>query len=446
MAFQVRRGIMCGLILAVVSCLPTQPADNWAPSLKIAIPGNLETDPVLHWNEVVLQAIRAEKTPPPVAARALAIVHTAIYDAVNAIDRKHAPYRLAGREPDAAPDVAAAVAAHRALIELFPAQTTDFDAELNRSLAAVPDGTAKMLGNWLGRQAAEVILQARAHDGSSSRLDYSPVIGPGFWQPTPPEYRPALLPQWRRMNCFCLPSGTSLRPPSPPPLKSPAYAWSFKEVKRLGALDSEVRTPEQTEIALFWADDVGTMTPPGHWNRIAQAVALSRHAASIENARLFALLNLALADAAVVCWDCKYHYSLWRPVHAIRSAARDGGELSGDPDWRPLLNTPPFPSYTSGHSTFSGAGAAVLTKFFGTDQIPFTVASEGGMHGMTRSFAGFSAAAQEAGRSRIYGGIHWEFDNVAGLALGKSVGDYVARNFLTPFEQSEQRVAAFPNR
>jgi membrane-associated phospholipid phosphatase len=428
---------MCGLILAVVSCLPSQPADDWARSLKVAIPANVETDPVLHWNEVVLQAIRAEKTPPPVAARALAIVHTAIYDALNAIDGKHAPYRLAARVPDAAPEVAAAVAAHRALVELFPARTTTFDAELKRSLAPVPEGTAKMLGNWLGRQAAERILQARAGDGSSTRQDYTVAIGPGFWQPTPPDYRPALLPQWRSLSCFCLPSATSLRPPSPPPLKSPAYAWSFKEVKSLGSLDSDVRTPEQTEIALFWADDVGTVTPPGHWNRIAQAVALSRHTTSIDNARLFALLNLALADAAVVCWDCKYHYSLWRPIHAIRSAARDGGEAGGDPNWRPLLNTPPFPSYTSGHSTFSGAGAAVLAGFFGSDQIGFTVASEGGMHGMTRSFTGFSAAAREAGRSRIYGGIHWDFDNVAGLALGKSVGDYVARNFLTPIKLFE---------
>jgi membrane-associated phospholipid phosphatase len=455
-----RRGIMCGYVIALALCLPGQAADeegaplgfmlpqvgtpqtaNWAPadqSLKLALPNPIQSDPVLLWNEVVLETIRAQRTPPPVAARNLAIVHAAIFDAMNAIDGDYASYRFAGRAPDASPDVAAAVAAHRALVELYPGRAGTFDRELETLLAGIADGTSKLQGMWLGRQAAEAILEERRNDGADLRLPYQPALGPGSWNPTPPEYLPALLPHWRLLTCFCMPGAAQLRPLGPPALNEAVYAQSFIEVRGLGALNSNVRTPEQTEIALFWADDVGTVTPPGHWNRIAQDVARSHRTTTLENARLFALLNLALADAAIACWDCKYHYGFWRPVQAIRMTGSDRA-LAGDPGWTPLLRTPPFPSYVSGHSTFSGAAAAVLAKFFGSDRIPFTVKSEGGMRGLTRSFSSFSTAAQEAGRSRIYGGIHWEFDNADGLALGRSMGEHVAGNFLVPAASFQAR-------
>jgi len=192
------------------------------------------------------------------------------------------------------------------------------------------------------------------------------------------------------------------------------------------------RTPEQTTIAQFWADGVGTETPPGHWNQIAEDVARARGTTLVQNARLFALLDLALADAAIVAWDCKYVFNYWRPVTAIRNADTDGNpDTSQDATWTPLLVTPNFPSYTSGHSTFSSAGAAVLGNFFGTDNVSFTTGSDF-LPGVRRTFPSFSAAAVEAGQSRIYGGIHFQFDNQDGLTSGHELGDYVTRNFLTP--------------
>jgi hypothetical protein len=204
----------------------------------------------------------------------------------------------------------------------------------------------------------------------------------------------------------------------------------LKEVRELGGRDSRTRTADQTEIAKFWADGAGTSSPPGHWNRIAQALARDRRLSSFETARLFALLNATLADAAVCCWECKYRHALWRPVDAIRES--DDEELR-DTAWLPLLPTPPFPSYTSGHSSFSGGAATVLASFFGSDRIAFESTSEG-LPGVTRSFTSFSAAADEAGRSRIYGGIHFEFDNSVGLAVGRAVADQVMNCLMRPRE------------
>jgi hypothetical protein len=202
------------------------------------------------------------------------------------------------------------------------------------------------------------------------------------------------------------------------------------------------RTAEQTLIAWFWDDGEGSVTPPGHWNRIAQAVARARGTTTAENARLFALLNIALADAGIVCWDCKFKYSFWRPITAIHEADRAGNPgMRPDPGWASLLTTPPFPSYTSGHSTFSGAAAAALAHFFGTDEVRFTSESDG-LPGHGRSFASFSAAAAEAGRSRIYGGIHYEFDNREGLALGRAVADRVCRDWLRPRADRPGRATA----
>jgi hypothetical protein len=224
---------------------------------------------------------------------------------------------------------------------------------------------------------------------------------------------------------------TDFRPAAPPLCDTKAFAEALEEVKLLGGRHSSVRTAEQTEIAHFWADGEGTVTPPGHWNRIAQSVAESRRLSLGENARLFALLNLALADAAILCWDCKYHFDYVRPVTAIRRADHDGNpDTWSDPTWTPLLATPPFPSYTSGHSSFSAAAAAVLAELFG-DNTRFITTSDDLPH-VRRSFASFSAAAAEAGRSRIYGGIHFEFDNREGQKTGAALGQYVARNFIGP--------------
>lgn len=403
---------------------------------------NSGPDVVLFWNEVLLQAVRADRTPPPLAARNMAMVHAAIYDSVNAIARTHRPYYVeAAPRPGASLELSASIATHRILVELYPRQVPFFDAALDDCCADLRDAAVRNDGVLLGQYVAEKILDWRRYDGASVQTAYSSGTAPGLWQPTPPGFRPALLPQWPRLKCFAMKSGSQFRPPAAPGLTSTSYTINFNEVKALGSAWNSARTPEQTEIAWFWADGDGTVTPPGHWNRVAQTVARERRTSPAENARLFAMLNIALADAGIASWDCKFAYSYWRPVQAIRQAGADGNpETIPDPSWTPLLTTPPFPSYTSGHSTFSGAAAAALSTYFGTDDIRFASTSESAP-GVTRYFPSFSAAAAEAGRSRIYGGIHWEFDNTEGLACGRDVGLYVGRHFLQPRAPVEPTVS-----
>jgi len=391
----------------------------------------LSADAVLQWNEVLLDAVRVDKTAPPKASRAMAIVHTAIYDTVNSIDPEYTPYlTMVDVHPRASKEAAVASAAYETLVALFPAQKATFDAVRVSSLAEVPDGRAETDGINAGKSVAAAILSRRATDRSNATVTYTPGTDVGDWQPTPPGLAAALLPQWPDVQPWTMTSGTQFRPSAPPALNNDKYAADFNQVKRIGSATSTTRTADQTAIAQFWANGSGSSTPPGHWNVIAQTVAESKHTSLEENARLFAMLNLALADAAIVCWDAKYEFDLWRPVTAIRQAGTDrNAKTVADASWTPLLITPPFSTYTSGHSTFSGAGAAVLKQFFGTDRVSFNVPSE--TSGIAnRSFTSFSQAAAESGMSRIYGGIHFGFDNTAGLASGMKLGLSVAKNFL----------------
>ena len=391
-----------------------------------------DRDVVLRWNETALQAIKEDRTPPPMAARNLAILHAAIYDAVNAIDRTHAVYHVDAAAPSGASmEAAAAGAAHRVLTQLFAKQTTRFDAALEETLRWIPDGRARDDGLALGRSVADRMLAWRANDGSARKGPVVAESAPGLWEPTPPDFTPPLLPHWAEVTPFVVTRLADFRPPPPPALTSAEYTADFNEVKRLGRADSTRRTPEQTIIAWFWADGVGTVTPPGHWNRVAQSVARTQRTTLPENARLFAVLNFALADAGIACWECKYGRRLWRPITAIRQAADDdNADTDPDPDWHPLLPTPPFPSYVSGHSSFSGAAAAVLAEYFGDDTR--VTATSDSFPGMTRTYASFSALARECGRSRIYGGIHYECDNREGLEMGKAIGKACSRTVLQP--------------
>lgn len=390
-------------------------------------------DAVLQWNEAALQAIKAAKTPPPLAARHLAILHIAMVDAVAGVRHTCRPFEVEVDAPlGTSAEAAAAGAAHRVLIELYPDRTRQFDALLGRSLADLDDDDSVKKGLTLGRYVAKEVLVWRAEDGADREVRFTPKRGPGEWTPTPPAFAKPLAPHWPTLTCFALRRGYQFRADGPPKLTDKAYAEAFDEVKRLGAKDSKVRTAEQTEIALFWADGEGTVTPPGHWNRIAQSVARDRRLALDENARLFALLNVALADVGIACWDCKYHFRFWRPVHGIREAETDGNpETDADREWEPLLVTPPFPAYTSGHSSFSGAAATILAAVLGSDRVRFRTTSEG-LPGVSRQFTSFWAAAEEAGMSRIYGGIHWQFDNTDGLAGGKKVAEHVLAHCLKP--------------
>jgi membrane-associated phospholipid phosphatase len=392
------------------------------------VAGPCPTNVVARWNEAALRSVKAARTPPPVTARNLALLHVAVYDAVAATDPAYRPFQVRFTPTVGAdPDVAAAVAAHRVLTALYPDRAGELDRVLDETAGQATDGPRKDAGVTVGQSVAERVLRWRAADMAVSRVSrYAARGGTGRWLPTPPEYQAPLLPGWAAVRCFSLPGVADFRPPGPPAVGTAGYETAYREVISLGSADSTSRSPDQTTIAHFWADGDGTVTPPGHWNRIAQTVAADRHLGTAEAARLFALLNVAMADAAVVCWDSKFRFDVWRPVTAARVT---------DPAWTPLLTTPPFPAYTSGHSSFSGSAAAALAAFCGTDRVRFDSTSDG-LPGVVRTYTGFWAAAEEAGMSRIYGGIHWQFDNRDGLACGKRVAAYVAEHDFRPARQA----------
>jgi hypothetical protein len=398
-------------------------------AVTVSGPMTSPTDPVLLWNDVTLRAIRADRAPPPRASRALAMVSAAVFDAVNAIERKYQAYLPQPTAPAGASAEAAAItAAYRTVAALFPAQAAKFESMTSAQLSALPDA-GKADGVAVGEAAAAAILANRTNDLPASP-PYTPGTDPGDWRPTPPANAAFLLPGWGGLKPFAMTRGDQFRPAAPPSLTSAEYTAAYDEVKQLGGATGSTRTADQTEIAQFWAAGGGTETPPGMNNRIAAEVAGRRKLSLVDSARVFALLNLAEADAAVVAWDAKREYDYWRPITAIREGEADGNPATaGDSTWTPLIATPPFPAYTSGHSTFSAAGAAVLTALFG--DVAFTTWS-GDLPGVARSFPNFTAAAEEAGMSRIYGGIHYQFDNTYGLSSGRQLGEYVAANFLRP--------------
>jgi len=391
--------------------------------------------PVIDWNQILLSIVNTPGAQPAniQPTRNFAIVHAAIYDAVNAIDRTHEPYLIDIRAPrDASETAAADAAAHRALVGLYPAEQTALDADYATELAKVADGPAKDQGVKLGEQVATSLLAIRAPDGSSvTPLPFLAGTAPGDFRPTPPNLPTPVFTTWGQVTPFVLNSASQFRPPPPPELTSDAYASAINEVQSLGSATSTTRTPEQTEIGKFW-------NPPiqNFWNQIAGEVAAAHHSDIATTARLFAALNLSFADSAIAFYDAKYTYQLWRPVTAIRLADTDGNPNTvADPNWLPLAgNTPADPSYPGAHSTISAAGADVLANFFG-DQQSFSVTSPA-LPGVARSFDSFSAAATEAGLSRIYAGVHTRLDHVAGLTLGHDVANFVLDNALLPAHDS----------
>jgi hypothetical protein len=387
--------------------------------------------PVIDWNQVLLSIVNTAGAQPAniQPTRNFAILHAAIYDAVNSIDRTHEPYLISIRAPrDASKTAAADAAAHTALIGLYPAQQNSLDSDYAAELAQVPNGPAKDKGIRLGEQVASDLLAVRANDGSN--VIPGPFVAgtnPGDYRPTPPNLPTPVFTTWGEVTPLVLEQGDQFRPAPPPALTSDAYAAAINEVRSLGSATSTIRTAEQTEIGKFW-------NPPiqNFWNQIAQTVALTHHSDLTTTARLFATLDLSFADSAIAFYDAKYTYRLWRPVTAIRLADTDSNPLTvSDPTWLPLsVNTAADPSYPGAHSTISAAGADVLASFYGEHQ-SFSVTSTA-LPGVTRSFTSFAAAAQEAGLSRIFSGQHTRLDHVAGAKLGREVAGFVLHNALLP--------------
>jgi hypothetical protein len=390
-------------------------------------------NPVLQWNRALLVIVRTPGAQPATIhpTRSFAIMHAAIYDAVNAIDRTHKSYfvNLSGVAQSASQDAAAAAAAHEVLVGLYPQFQAMLDAQLQQSLAQIPDGAHKADGIIIGQTVADGILALRSNDGSNAPpIPYVFGNAPGDYQSTPPNFpQQPQFTHWSHVTPFALERADQFRPGPPPDLTSERYATVFNQVKSLGIANSTAATADQALTGRFWNGAI-----QNYWNEITQTVAMERNLTTAQSARLFALLNLTFADGVIAFYDAKYVYNFWRPVTAIRAADTDNNpETLADPNWLPQsTNTAPDPSYPGAHAVISAAGASVLISFFDSDHFDLTVTSEV-LAGVTRSFTRLSAAEEEATLSRIFAGQHFRSDLTAGQRLGRNVADFVVDNFLT---------------
>jgi PAP2 superfamily len=401
------------------------------PILIIGLTVISRADVVIDWNIIATTAAPAAGKNALEQSRIYAMTHAAIHDALNAIDRRNRPYTLDQRaEQGASPEAAVAAAAHDVLVAQLPTQQVMLDTAYTDSLASIADGVAKTNGIAIGQAAAAAILALRSADGSSAPMPYTPGTGPGAYQLTPPNFAPAVLPAWGNVTPFTLKSGAQFRPAPPKffDLTSARYTRDYNEVKAIGELNSPTRTSEQSEIARFWYEG----SPTG-WNRIARVVSEQQGSDPWQNARLFGLLNFAMADGFIAGFDAKYFYNFWRPVTAIRDGATDDNPATvADPAWAAFLITPAAPDYPSTHSVLGAAAAEVLARFFGTDAISFTSTSGAPFPGITRSFTSFSQAAQENANSRVYAGIHFRTACRDGVRQGKQGGRYAFKHALQP--------------
>ena len=412
--------------------------------LAFAAPrGVAAANEVADWNVLGIDAAVAGGQNPIHVSRTITMMHLAVHDALNAIDRRYEPYLYFGpidRSADAGAAIAAA--ARDVLVAVIPDWGTPeerakalpmVEAAYAAALARVPEGPAKAAGIVVGQGAAASIVAARKADGSPVAVKYTPGTAPGQWRPHPnpspanppianPSLAagnwPAMLPQWAHVTPFTMATPWQFRLPGPPALTSTEYARDYNEVKKVGGKSSTERTAEQSEIARFWYE-----SSPQGWSRIAREVASERAVDPWGVARLLALVNATIADGYVAGADTRYHYNFWRPVTAIRAGETDGNDATvADPTWESYLNTPPLPDYPSTHSVAGGAAAAVLAQFFGSDQVTFKMKCGPPFAGVTRSFNSFSQAAQENGDSRVYAGIHFRSAVQDGIKQGDQIG------------------------
>jgi hypothetical protein len=394
-------------------------------------------DTVSDWNAIAEQAVTDSGHPPVVASLDFAIVHVAIYDAVIALDRRYEPYHAVIPRASGSPEAAAAKAAYDVLVYLFPAQTASLTTTFSYYLATHGISPHDP-GITVGQQAAAGIISLRSNDGRfpAGQPPFMGETAAGVWRPTasyipgpPASVAPGLTPWVANVTPFAMRRNSQFRAEGPPDLSSALYAEDYNEVKELGARFNSRRTPEQTEIGYFWAD-----SGPALWQRALRNIA-SRYIDNIgDSARMFALVDLASADAQIACWETKYFYVFWRPVTAIQDGDNDGNpDTVDDPRWEPLINTPNFPEYTSGHSTSSSAAAEALTQFFGTDRVTFSITTANPLAlRPTRVFRRFSTAVEEVIDARVFTGIHFRTADTHGRSQGMRVARWVFKNYLRP--------------
>lgn len=402
----------------VVASLPTSPEDV-----------------VLQWNRILMETIRIPGQHPAtiMPVRSYAMMHAAMFDAANSIDGAYTAYLTdVPGSKNASIEAAVAQAAHDVLASLYSSRQGTFATELANSLDGI-DENRKQQGIRVGRIVAERMLAARADDGwNVTPAAYVLAVAPGNWAPTPPTFPAATFTHYPAVTPFGTSSSSQFAPNPPPAMTSAEYATDFNEVKELGSASSATRTAEETLIARLWAN-VGTPTNFLFvWNNVARSVALARGISTLEMARLFALTNISLHDALQTAFASKFQYGLWRPVTAIRRADEDGNtSTTADAGWLSLIGNPPYPSYAGNNAAIGTSQSTILALFFGRDDIAFQHTWEGAP-GWTRSYPGFEAMADEEARSRVYAGIHFTFDNVAGQSVGRNVANHVFQNLMRP--------------
>ena len=399
-------------------------------------------DEVTDWNRIMLDALMGPPAvSPPLAARPAAIVAAAVFDAVNGIERHYTPIHVAPAAPPGASRRAAAVqAAYASLVRLFPAQTATFDAQRIVSLAGIASGPAAensesiQRGIEWGQTVADAIWAWRSNDGFSNvQPPFTGGLAPGQWRPTPPAYALGLAPQMDQMTPWVIASPSQFRPAGPNPLASTRYAADLNETETTGSATSTTRTGDQTLYVQFW----NSTNPPDFWDPVATRLSAERHLTLSDNARLLALLNMALADAVIGCWDAKYTYDSWRPITAIQLADTDGNPATtADTGWTPIIATPPFPEYPSAHSCVSSAASIILAANFG-EHVEFSVTSDG-MPTVVRYFDSFSDALDEVTNARVFGGIHFRTACNDGRALGRGVGGYVIEHAILALHRKHE--------
>ncbi len=431
-------------ITIMLGALTTVRAQDIAQTETISSGENV----ILQWNRVLKETLSTPGQHPPTIfpIRSYAMMHAAMFDAVNSIDRSYTPYLTMVDERTVSPsllksrgifrfaskEAAAAQAARDVLVGLYPGRQAVYDAELANSLNSISYIQAQ-LGISIGRIVAARMLAHRAGDGWNAPLPpYVLSTAPGNWQPTPPNFPVAGITQLPSVLPFAIVSGSQFPSPPPPAMTSAEYAADFNEVKELGAAGSATRTAHQTQTARLHAG-IGTPTQFWFvWNNVAGSISAARGMTTVENARLFALMNIAYHDTLQTTMTGKYIYGLWRPVTAIRRADEDGNpNTAPDANWLSLLGNPPYPTYPGNLASVGASQATIMTLFFGRDDIAFEHTWDGA-GGATRSYTSFSELAGEQDRSRVYGGIHFKFDQTAGINAGRDVSNYVFLNFFRP--------------
>jgi hypothetical protein len=429
---------MAALLVREILSLAAKPSQQGNPmkhssmaaaalGLLLATAAHASNDPVLEWNSIMLSTTAGQN--PFFQARYATITQLAVFEALNAIDGHYEPYLgSVSAPPDASTDAAAVAAAHAVLVNYFPATAPSLDAAFAASLARIPEGIRKQEGIAVGVAAAAALIALRVGDGSTPAQFYLPASAEaGAWQTTPgcPPQGGILL-QWRNLRPFAIESTDQFRAAPPPALKSLRYARDYNEVQRVGRVDSAFRPQDRADVAQFYA----ITAPIPVWDAVVAQIAVEQSRSPLETARAQALVNMAISDAQSSVFDTKYHYNFWRPETAIRAGDSDGNPLThGDADFKPFVLTPCFPSYASAHGSSSAAAREVLERTFG-GRHHFIVLSNPALAGVTLQYANLRQITDDIDDARIYGGIHFRFDQEAGARLGRQVGGYVQRNTL----------------